>query len=265
MQVTALARIVGGDQLELTGLLKANVDPHAYEPTPEDAKALAHAQLIVINGVGLEAWFEKLIKASGSQAVIVDTSQGITLRQRSSEDGKTEADPHIWHSASNVVSMVNNIRDGLSKADATKAETYKANAAAYEKKLNELDQYIKQQLATVPAANRKLVTNHETFGYYAERYGLRVIGSIIPSMDTNFQPSAKDVAELVKKIKTESVKAIFTEPSINPALAQQIAREAGVKVVTGLYGDTLGPAGSGADTVDGMLKHNTDLMVASLR
>jgi ABC-type Zn uptake system ZnuABC Zn-binding protein ZnuA len=161
--------------------------------------------------------------------------------------------------------MANNIRDGLSKADAAHAETYKANAAAYAAKLNELDQYIKTQLATIPAAQRKLVTNHDTLGYYAERYGLQFVGAVIPSMDTNFHPSAKELAKLAQHIKAENVKAIFAESSINPAFARQIAQEAGVKVITGLYGDTLGPAGSGAETVDGMLKHNTDLIVASLR
>jgi ABC-type Zn uptake system ZnuABC Zn-binding protein ZnuA len=264
-QVTALTKIVGGDKIELVGLLKANVDAHEYEPTPDDAKALANAQLIFINGVGLEEWFEKLISAAGSKALVVDTSQGVALRKGEDKNGKPEDDPHIWHAVPNVVIMLNNIRDGLSKADAANAETFRANAAAYVAKLNELDQYIKAQIATIPAANRKLVTNHDTLGYYVERYGLEFAGSVIPSMDTNFQPSAKDLAELVQKIKAQKVKAIFAESSINPALAQQIAKETGVKIVTGLYGDTLGPAGSGADTVDGMLKHNTDLIVASLR
>jgi ABC-type Zn uptake system ZnuABC Zn-binding protein ZnuA len=264
-QVTALTKVVGGDKIELVGLLKANIDPHEYEPTPADAKSLANAQLIIINGVGLEAWLEKLIKNSDTKAPIVDTSQGVTLRKSEDDNGKREDDPHIWHAIPNVIIMANNIRDGLSKADAAHAETYKANAAAYAAKLNELDQYIKTQLATIPAAQRKLVTNHDTLGYYAERYGLQFVGAVIPSMDTNFHPSAKELAKLAQHIKAENVKAIFAESSINPAFARQIAQEAGVKVITGLYGDTLGPAGSGAETVDGMLKHNTDLIVASLR
>jgi ABC-type Zn uptake system ZnuABC Zn-binding protein ZnuA len=264
-QVTALTKVVGGDKIELVGLLKANIDPHEYEPTPDDAKALANAQLIIINGVGLEAWLEKLIKNSDTKGPIVDTSQGVTLRKGEDENGKREDDPHIWHSVPNVIIMANNIRDGLSKADAANAEAFKANAAVYVTKLSELDQTIKAQIATIPAAQRKLVTNHDTLGYYAERYGLQFVGAVIPSMDTHFQSSAKELAELAQKIKAQNVKAIFTESSINPALAQQIAKEAGVKVVTGLYGDTLGPVGSGADTVDGMLKHNTDLIVTGLR
>ncbi|MCL4395806.1 MAG: metal ABC transporter substrate-binding protein, partial [Chloroflexi bacterium] len=143
---------------------------------------------------------------------------------------------------------------------------YRANAAAYDKKLNDLDQYIQTQIATIPPADRKFVTNHDAFGYHVDRYGLTYVGSIIPSMDTSYEPSAKQLADLEDAIKAQGVKAIFTETSVNPALAQQIARDAGVKVVNGaLYGDSLGGPGSGADTVDGMLKFNTDIIVANLK
>ena len=265
-QVTALAKIVGGDKIELHGVLQADVDPHEYEPTADDVKAFANAQIIFKNGVGLESWLDKTIRNSGTKANVVDTSMGVKIRQGKDEDGKVEDDPHIWHSPANVIIMLNNIRDGLSKLDAANAATYQANAAAQEQKLNDLDSYIKAQIATIAAANRKVVTNHDAFGYYFDRYGLTLVGSVIPSMDTNFQPSAKELAALVNQIKAQKVKAIFTESSINPQLSQQIAKEAGVKVVDGaLYGDTLGPAGSGADTLDGMLKTNTDLIVTNLK
>ncbi len=264
--VNALARVVAGDKVELVGILKANVDAHDYEPTPEDARNFANAQVIFVNGVGLEEWLEKLIKNSGTKATIVETSKGVTIRKEKDDQGKEESDPHIWHSVPNAIIMLNNIRDDLAKRDPANAETYKANAAAYEKKMNDLDKYINAQIATIPAANRKLVTNHDAFGYYFARYGLTFVGSIIPSMDTNYQPSAKELADLVKAIKAEKVKAIFLESSIKPALAQQIAKEAGVKVVEGtLYGDSLGPPGSGAETLDGMLKANTDLIVLNLK
>ena len=265
-QVTALAKVVGGDRIELRGILQASVDPHEYEPTADDVKAFANAQVIFINGVGLEKWLQKTIQNSGATAPVLDTSRGVKVRMAKAADGAAEDDPHIWHAVPNAIIMLNNIRDGLSRADAANAETYKANAAAYEQKLNDLDAYIKAQVATIPAANRKVVANHDAFGYYFERYGLTFVGSVIPSMDTNFQPSAKELADLVNKIKAQNVKAIFSESSVNPQLAQQIAREAGVKVVDGaLYGDTLGPAGSGADTLDGMLKANTDLIVKNLK
>ena len=265
-QVTALTKVVGGDKIDLIGLLKANVDPHDYEPTPDDARAVANAQIIFSNGVGLEAFFDKLIQNSGTRASVIETSQGVKVRKGKDENGREEDDPHIWHAAPNAIIMLNNIRDSLSKADAANADAYKANAAAHEKKLNEVDAYIKAQIATIPAANRKLVSNHDSFGYYLERYGLTFIGSVIPSMDTNFQPTAKELGQLVKAIQAEKVKAIFVESSINPKLAQQIAKEAGVKIVDGaLYGDSMGEPGSGADTLDGMLKFNTDLIVANLR
>ncbi len=265
-QVTALAKVVGGDKIDLRGILQANVDPHEYEPTPDDVKAFANAQVIFINGVGLEKWLDKTIQNSGAKALIVDTSKGVPIRQGKDDSGKTEDDPHIWHSAANAIIMLNNIRDGLSQLDPANAETYKANAAAYEKTLTDLDAYIKNQIAAIPPAKRKIVSNHDAFGYYFERYGLTFVGSVIPSMDTNFQPSAKELTALVKAIKAEQVKVIFVESSINPQLAQQIAKEAGVKVVAGaLYGDTLGPPGSGADTLDGMLKANTDLIVVNLK
>jgi zinc/manganese transport system substrate-binding protein/manganese/iron transport system substrate-binding protein len=263
-QVTALAQAVGSDKIDLTGLLKANVDPHEYEPTPEDVRALANAQIIFINGVGLEKWLDKVITNSGTKAPIVDTSKGVQIREGDAAD--PQGDPHIWHSAVNAIIMLNNIRDGLIQVDSANRDAYTTNAAAYEKKLRDLDQYIMQQIASIPAANRKMVSNHDAFGYYVERYGITFVGSIIPSLDTNAQPSAKEVADLVEAIKSQHVKAIFTESSINPQLAQQIAQEAGVKVVDGaLYGDTLGPPGSGADTLDGMLKANTDLIVSNLK
>ncbi|MGB8644942.1 MAG: zinc ABC transporter substrate-binding protein [Anaerolineae bacterium] len=263
-QVTALARAAGGDRIELTGILQANVDPHEYEPTPANVRAFANAQLIVINGVGLERWLDKVITNSGTHAPIVDTSLGVTLRK--GDPAEPRGDPHIWFAASNDVIMLNNIRDGLVQVDSANADYYKANAAAYEKKLNDLDQYIMQQIASIPAANRKFVTNHDAMGYYIDRYGLAFVGSIIPSMDTNYEPSAQDLTRLVEAIKAQRVKAVFSEASINPNLARQIAQETNVKVVDGvLYADTLGPSGSGADTVEGMLKMDTDLIVANLK
>lgn len=264
--VNALTQIVVGNKVELVGILKANVDAHDYEPTPEDARNFANAQIIFVNGVGLEEWLEKLIKNSGTKATIVEASKGVTIRKEKDDQGKEESDPHIWHSVANAILMLNNIRDEMVKQDPANAEAYKENAAAYEKKLNDLDKYITAQIATIPAANRKLVTNHDAFGYYFARYGLTFVGSIIPSMDTNYQPSAKELADLVKEIKAQKVQALFLETSIKPALARQIAQETGVKVVDGmLYGDSLGAPGSGAETLDGMLKTNTDLIVLNLK
>ncbi len=263
-QVTALAQVVGGDQIALTGIMKAGIDPHEYEPTPQDVRAVADAQLILENGVGLESWLNKLIQNSGTHASVIDASKGVPIRKGDAQEPL--GDPHIWHSIPNAIIMLNNIRDSLAQIDPAHAAVYQANAAAYQQTLNNLDQYIMEQIASIPAPNRKLVTNHDTLGYYADRYGLTFVGSIIPSMDTSYQPSAKELANLIQAIKAQHVKAVFTEASVNPALARQIAQDAGVKVVGGaLYGDTLGPPGSGADTLDGMLKINTDIIVSNLK
>ena len=263
-QVTALAQVVGGDKIALIGMIKANLDPHEYEVTPDDLRTLANAQVIFKNGVGLEKSLEKVIATSGTKASVVDTSKGIQIRK--GDEQEPDGDPHIWHSVPNAIMMLHTIRDGLIQADAANTDAYRANASAYEQKLNALDKYILDQIASIPAPDRKLVTNHDALGYYVDRYGLTFVGSIIPSMDTSFQPSAKELVDLVNSIKAQHVKAVFTESSVNPALAQQIAREAGVKVVDGaLYGDSLGLPGSGADTLDGMLKSNTDLIVSNLK
>ena len=263
-EVTALAQVVGGDKIALVGLVRANVDPHEYEVTPDDLRTLANAQVIFKNGVGLEKLLEKVIANSGTRAPLVDTSKGVKIRK--GDEQEPDGDPHIWQSVPNAIIMLRNIRDALVQADPKNADSYTSNAAAYEQKLGALDQYILAQIASIPEPSRKLVTNHAALGYYMDRYGLTFVGAIIPSMDTSFQPSAKELIDLVNKIKAQHVKAIFSESSVNPALAQQIAQEAGVKVVAGaLYGDSLGLPGSGADTLDGMLKSNTDLIVSNLK
>ena len=163
------------------------------------------------------------------------------------------------------MTMTRNIRDALVQVDGAHADTYKANADAYLSKLAQLDKYIMDQIATIPPDQRKMVTNHDAFGYYIDRYGLTYVGSIIPSMSTEAQPSAQDVADLIQKIKAENVKAIFLESSINPALAQQIGHDAGVIVVDTLYGDSLGDAGTPGATYDGMMRYDTDTIVSALK
>jgi ABC-type Zn uptake system ZnuABC Zn-binding protein ZnuA len=193
----------------------------------------------------------------------VIVTSGANIRKGDEEE--PAGDPHVWLDVTNAMTMTRNIRDTLVKVDPPNADTYKANTDAYLKKLSDLDKYIMDQIATVPADQRKMVTNHDVFGYYIDRYGLTFVGSIIPSMSTEAQPSAQDVADLIKKIKDEKVKAIFLESSINPGLAQQIANDAGVKVVDNLYGDTLGAPGTPGATYEGMMRYNTDRIVEALK
>jgi ABC-type Zn uptake system ZnuABC Zn-binding protein ZnuA len=259
-QVADLAANVGGDRVQVTSLLKPGIDPHDYEPSPADIDAIAHADLVLENGVGLEAWLGDTIDSSGFDGPVVDTSQGVRLRMVGGA-----ADPHIWQNPRNAERMAANIERGLAAADPSAATTFQANLAAYTRQLQALDSEIQRQIDSL--ANKKLVTNHDAFGYYIDRYRLQLVGSVIPSFDTSAELSGRDIRDLVAKIKATRVKAIFSETSLPPRTAETIGREAGVKVVTGedaLYGDTLGPRGSDGDTYLKMIRHNTRTIVSNL-
>jgi ABC-type Zn uptake system ZnuABC Zn-binding protein ZnuA len=259
-QVADLAANVGGDRVRVTSLLKPGIDPHDYEPSPADIDAIAHADLVLENGVGLEAWLGDTIDSSGFDGPVADTSQGLRLRMVGGA-----ADPHIWQNPRNAERMAANIERGLAAADPSAAATFQANLAAYTRQLQALDSEVQRQIDSL--ANKRLVTNHDAFGYYIDRYGLQLVGSVIPSFDTSAELSGRDIRDLVAKIKATRVKAIFSETSLPPRTAETIGREAGVKVVTGedaLYGDTLGPRGSDGDTYLKMIRHNTRTIVSNL-
>jgi ABC-type Zn uptake system ZnuABC Zn-binding protein ZnuA len=259
-----LARQVGGARVDVDSILPPNADPHDFEPKPEDLVAVADADLIVEHGLHLDAWASEIIKNADSSAPTVVATTGVRTIA-SDEKGFSEGDPHVWFDPRNVKTMVDNIAAALVSIDADGTASYDARRDAYKAQLDQLDQAIAAQIATIPADRRKLVTNHDAFGYYVARYGLIFVGSVIPSLDSRAEPSAKDTAELIDKIKAEGVPAIFTETSINPELEEQLAKEAGVKVVANLYGDTLGEPGSGADTYLGMMETDTRLIVEALR
>jgi ABC-type Zn uptake system ZnuABC Zn-binding protein ZnuA len=260
-QITDFVRTIGGPDVVVHPLLTANVDPHDYEPTPADLDAVARADVIVKNGVGLEKWIDQTITDADPRGTVVDASQGVALRT----DGK-EDDPHIWHNPENAKVMAANIARALDAADPAAAKTFDANLARYTADLDALDASIRSRIATL--TNKKLVTNHDAFGYYVDHYGLDYVGSVIPSFDSQAELSPHDVNELVAKIRGEHVKAVFSEASLPPKTAAAIAAEAGVKVVAGddaLYGDALGPPGSDGDTYLKMMDHNTDEIVDNLK
>jgi ABC-type Zn uptake system ZnuABC Zn-binding protein ZnuA len=259
-QVADLAANVGGDRVQVSSLLKPGIDPHDYEPSPADIDAIAHADLVLENGVGLEAWLGDTIDSSGFDGPVADTSQGLRLRMVGGA-----ADPHIWQNPRNAERMAADIERGLAAAEPSAATTFQANLAAYTRQLQALDSEVQRQIDSL--ANKKLVTNHDAFGYYIDRYGLQLVGSVIPSFDTSAELSGRDVRDLVARIKATRVKAVFSETSLPPRTAETIGREAGVKVVTGedaLYGDTLGPRGSDGDTYIKMIRHNTRTIVSNL-
>ena len=259
-QVADLATNVGGDRVQVTSLFKPNVDAHDYEPSPADIDTIARADLVIENGAGLESWLHDTIASSGYDGPVVDTSQGVRLRQ---VGGAT--DPHIWQNPRNAMVMAANIERGLASADPPDAGVFQANLAAYTKQLQTLDAEVQRQIDSL--ANKKLVTNHDAFGYYIDRYGLQFVGSVIPSFDTSAELSGRDIRDLVAKVRATGVKAIFSETSLPARAAETIGREAGVKVVEGedaLYGDSRGPAGSDGDTYLKMIEHNTRTIVSNL-
>ena len=262
----ALTRAVGGDLIELTVLAGSGVDPHEYELTVDGRKAIDRAKVIIRNGLEIDAFLDKAI--GENKAKVVTVTDGLNLIDGDEAEKKADPnakDPHVWHDPLNDKAMVDVIAAALAKADSANAAAYMANATAYKAKLDETDRQVRALIDTIPAENRKLVTNHDAFGYFIRRYGLAFVGAVIPSQTTQAEPSAKDIAALVDLIRREKVKAIFAESSIDPKVARQIAKDTGVKIVDDLYGDSLGEPGSGADTIDGLLLANARKIVEALK
>jgi len=261
-----LVQTVGGDAIQVHTLVGPDGDTHTYEPIPADGVALANANLIFENGLGFEIWLDKLYTASGSKAkrVVVTTSVTPGKITIGNEAGTT--DPHAWQDVTYTTGMVNVIRDTLVAQDPAHAAAYQANATAYMGQLQELDSYIQKQAATLPAERRKLVTNHDALGYFAQRYGFQVIGNALGSVSTEAsEPSAAEIAKLTDEIKSAGMPAIFTENIENSAVINQVAQEAGVKVAPPLYTDALGHAGTAGDTYLKMMRYNIDTIVAALK
>ncbi|HVS29178.1 MAG TPA: metal ABC transporter substrate-binding protein, partial [Solirubrobacteraceae bacterium] len=245
-QIGDLVRAVGGDRVAVHQILAANTDPHEYEPRPDDVRATTGARVVLVNGDNLDSWISKIVAQAGRHPRVVDLGTVVPVRLpgESSGKGASRVDPHWWHDPRNVVVAVERIRAELARADPSGAQQFARNASAYLAKLRTLDRGIARCIATVPAARRKLVTSHDAFAYLAHRYGLTVVGAIIPSQTTQAAPSAGDIAALVKQLRRERVSAIFLESSINPKLTRAVARETGALGNLTLYGDTLGSAGS---------------------
>lgn len=264
-QVADFVRVVGGDAVRVHQVLRSGVDPHEFEPSPADQEAIRSSRAIFENGLGLEGWVEGAVKSAGATAPVIDTSQGATLR-KASEEG-SETDPHIWHDPANAKVMVANVAKGLVAAVPEKAADISARAGAYSAGIDALDTDVRRQIDTIPLAQRKLVTNHDALGYFTDRYGITLIGSVIPSFDSQAELSSSQLSTLVSTIKAQGVKAIFAESSLPAKTAETVAKDAGVKIVSGddaLYADSLGPPGSAGDTYIKMVRHNTRTLVVNL-
>lgn len=262
-QIQDFVRNVGGDQAVVTGILKPNVDPHDYEPTVEDASAIAGADIIFVHGIGLDSWMDKTVKGASARAPVITTTSGIAVLKGDGND--PEGDPHVWFDPTLAQAMVTTIANGLAQVDPGKAKTYQANAASYIDRLTHLDGQIRAILGQIPKQQRKLVTNHDAFRYLAKRYDLTIVGAVIPSLSDTAEPSAKQVNDLIDTIKREQVKAIFAESSANPNVARQVARETGIAIVDTLYGDSLGAPGSAGDTYLKMMVYNATTIANGLR
>ncbi|TFD29722.1 zinc ABC transporter substrate-binding protein [Cryobacterium cryoconiti] len=287
-QVADLTRNVVGDTegVSLTQLIQPNQSAHSYDPSVADLTALGNADVLVINGVGLEEWLDDAISASGFDGVTIDSDMGIEIQdvaagdehadEENHADDTTETDdaehaheggnPHIWTDVSNAETMVGTIAAGLADAKPDLATAFDANAAAYTGRLTQLDEWIRANIDAVPADQRLFVSNHDAFGYFTAAYDVTYVGSIIPSFDDNAEPSAAAIDALVAAIQETGVKAVFSEASISPKAADTIAAEAGVTVYSGddaLYSDSLGKAGSDGATYIGSQLHNVTLMLES--
>jgi zinc/manganese transport system substrate-binding protein len=252
-QIGDFVREVGGDAITVHQILQPNTDPHEYEPRPNDVIDTSRAAVVFESGRGLDHWMDKVVSSAGGHRPVVVLGDAIPFPRR--------GDPHWWHDPRNAEAAVRAIRDALVRVDPAHRAVYERNARRYEQALLLLDQGIAVCFENIPRAERKLVTSHDAFGYFAALYNVRIVGAVIPSQTTQAQPSAQEVARLIALIRREHVKAIFPESSINPQLADQIARETGATARYTLYGDTLGPKGSSGATYLSMERANADAMV----
>ncbi|NOT05808.1 MAG: zinc ABC transporter solute-binding protein [Anaerolineales bacterium] len=254
-----ITRNIAGDRISVDSLLPVGADPHAYQAAPSDVAKIAESNLLILNGLEYEHFIEPLLENAGGEKLMIEATAGLSPR----EDAGS-IDPHMWLDPNLVVTYVENIRDGLIQIDAGGAEIYTANADAYIAQLKELDQWIVEQVNTIPVERRLLVTNHEAVGYFAERYGFEVVGAVIPSMSTDAGTSAKGLAALIEQVKAAGAPAIFLGEVENPDLANQIASETNVKVVDNLYLESLTDGAPAATYID-MMKHNVIQIVKALK
>lgn len=284
-----IAQNVAGERTRVNALLPFGADPHSFEPTPADVARVAQSTVLIVHGAGLETFLDQILRNAGGTRRLIDVSAGLTPRSRKPGEGGEdpgkhhheaehhrhegeprrhhhhEGDPHFWLSPLHVIHYVQSIRDGLSAEDPAGAAVYAANAEAYIARLKELDRWIFDQVKQVAEKDRLLVTNHESFGYFADRYGFKVLGTVMPSVSTGASPSAKELAQLTKKITATGAKAIFLETGTNPQLVGQVAREAKVRVVTELFTHSITEPGGPAPTYIDMMKYNTTAIVDALK
>jgi len=264
-----LVRVVGGERVTVTTLVGPDQDAHTFEPKPTDAKAILSTRLLLTNGLGFEPWANKLAKSAGYKGDTVVASKGVKARRMVEEadakghGGHEEADPHAWQNPNNVLIYVRNIAAGLSKVDPSGAAIYQGNAEAYVKELQTLDAWAQAQFAAIPVNKRKVITSHDAFGYFAAHYQIKFLAP--QGVNTEAEPSAKQVAQLIKQIQREKIRAVFVENMSNPKLIEQLSKDAGATVGASLYADALSAPDQPGATYLHMMRHNVTQLAAGMK
>ena len=262
-----LTAVVGGDRVAIHTMVGPDEDAHVFEPRPADARRILQSRLLVLNGLGFEPWAQKLAKSAGYRGETVVVSKGVKARALNGEKGHghdhDHADPHAWQNPDNVAQYVRNIAAALSKIDPAGADTYGANRDAYIRELQALGAWIRSQLATIPAAQRKVITSHDAFGYFAAHYQVRFLAA--QGVSTESAPSAREVGELIRQIKREKIRTVFVESMSDPKLVAQLAKDAGASVGASLYSDALSPTGKPAPSYLLMMRHNVTQLVQGMK
>lgn len=274
-----ITRNIAGQRAEVDSLIPLGMDPHVFQPNPQDVVKIADSELLILNGAGFESWAQETLDNAGGSRLVIEASAGLSPREpkpdEESHDHEAEApeenahehaiDPHFWLDPLQVIRYAENIRDGLIQADPAGKDEYTSNTVRYIAQLKELDGWIRGQIETIPPEKRIIVTNHESFGYFADRYGLRIVGTVIPSISTDSAPSAMQMAKLVDVIRQTGVSAVFVESGANLKLADQVAQETGVKVISDLYTHSITTADGVAPSYISMMQHNVRAIVEGLK
>ena len=254
-----ITRSIAGDRLQVESLLPNGSDPHSYQPTPQDAARVSKSKLIIVNGAGYEQFLQSMLENAGGETTLVEASTGVSVREEAGS-----VDPHMWLDPNNMISYVENIREALTHLDPGGEAIYKSNADSYIAQLKALDLWIQEQVGQIPVEKRLLITNHESLGYFAKRYGFTMAGTVIESFSSDASPSAQQLAALIDQIRSSGAPAIFLDAADSDTFAQQIANETGAKVVTDLHLESL-TDGPPADNYIDMMKYNVTQIVNALK
>ncbi len=263
-----LTQRIGGDRVQVHTLVNPGADAHVYQPTPSDARTLARAQLVIVNGLGFEGWIERLIKSSGYRGELLVASRGIDAMAQApsgkqhAHDHRSAVDPHAWQDLSNARRYVANIADALGAADPANRAHYQANATRLNQAIATLDNEIRTTFNAIPSERRRVVTSHDAFAYFGRAYGIRFIAPV--GISTDAEPSAGDVGAIIRQIRREQIRAMFIENIADPRLLERISRESGARIGGTLNSDSLSPPGTPADSYLGMMRRNAKTLAAAL-